>query len=76
MKAVLSGTPEQLLMEDMKDGDIAVITGGQYKGLIVQCVNIKIFTIGLGKNMTWDNTQGNTNPIRLLEVGETITLVE
>ena len=78
MKARLANNRslEPTTMRNMKKGDLAVITGGQYKGQIVWLILDDTFRIQslTDRNCYWDIP--NDNPVRILEPGEQVILTQ
>lgn len=75
---------EDIPVFEMKDGQIAIITkwgnSPEYIGRIVQRYGDELITIGMNSHYRWDNlSDGLLSPecrVRLLQPGETITIVE
>lgn len=69
----------QLLMRDLKDGQIAIVVDDnypEYKGLIVQRHKDYGVSIGKGSGFGWAVINSNTLKVRLLEDGETLTIFD
>ena len=75
---------EDISVFEMKDGQIAVITNWgdipEYTGRIVQRYGNNLITIGMDCGRTWpgcfNEKPDNAYRVRLLKLGETITIVE
>lgn len=85
MKAVLKGRPEEILVEDMKDGDIGVIISWTYEsavGTIVQRYNTSLVALCHPTGTCWTSFFAPGNPkqpsckVRLLKPGEYLEIVE
>lgn len=84
MKCLVKGATFDIPVQDMKDGELAVVTTwGPYteerRGLVVQRVEKMLLRIGKPVGKSWtgilDSYQTECR-VRLLEVGETIELVK
>lgn len=67
----------QRTMKDLKDGQIAVVTGGQngeYKGRVVQRFGGKVVTLGAESGCSWSVLP--SIPVEILPLGSTFTLEE
>jgi len=64
-----------LVMRDLKDGQIAIITDSRYTGTVIQIYKGNAVAIGQESGSGWTDMSCNTLEVRILEVGETLTIM-
>lgn len=76
MVKLVENLSNTIMMKDLEDGQIAIIVEdfSDYKGRIVQRVGTRAITLGMPSGQGWEHGDAVTLKVRILTIGETLTI--